>query len=310
MVLPWSLVLVTYTVESKVELGTIHMNSHCANEKSRTTDTAIRAVGTDGKTKGDRMFVKESARLEGSTKVTVDVDPGIGEGGIVEITRLVAGDDRVLAGLEGGRFEEIGLVPGGWEGEGIVIGGEDELGLTVRKVGVDEREVGVKKERDVDCVKEGREMIVVAGKGVGVIVRLVKVSSGSEEVGSELGFVIKEDGVKEGCSEDEIPEPDGRTIEPELEGLNDGEPLEDPIFDVKEGENVEVNELGGSVRFGEVDEDAETEEREEDVGLGEPDDDVGLGELDDDVRLEGPDDDVELEELDNNVEFGEVDEDK
>ena len=59
--------------------------------------------------------------------MTVNVDPGTLEGGIVEITRLVSVDTGVLMGLEGDGFWETELVSGGRENEGLPVGGKGEL---------------------------------------------------------------------------------------------------------------------------------------------------------------------------------------
>ena len=72
----------------------------------------------------------------------VNVGPGVGEGGIVEIRGLVPVNVGSLAGPEVVGVGE--LVSGGWEGEkesgGLeMLGdGKDELGSTVSKLGVGE----------------------------------------------------------------------------------------------------------------------------------------------------------------------------
>lgn len=92
MVLPSLLVVVIYTVESRVEM-------------------AIRAVGKVWKRSGEDgdgwEFVDES------TKVTVTVEPGAGEDEGVKTTRLVIVNGGLLIRLEGERFGETELESGG-----------------------------------------------------------------------------------------------------------------------------------------------------------------------------------------------------
>ena len=116
--------------------------------KSLVTDMAIKAVGNDGKTSGGdgdgRRSVDELGGLDGSTPVGVNVEPGTGEGGIVETTRVVTVNVGSPAWLEGDNTGESELVFGGFEGgeesggvgDETVVGGRDELGSIVNDVGV------------------------------------------------------------------------------------------------------------------------------------------------------------------------------
>lgn len=105
----------------------------------------------------------------------VIVGPGEGEGGGVEVTRLVTVDGGLLTRLEGDRFGETELVSGGREGEEMLFGGKDEFGLTVSELGVDEgggveRMEGVEGGGDSKDVREDSEIVGVAGEDVGVVV--------------------------------------------------------------------------------------------------------------------------------------------
>lgn len=101
--------------------------------------------------------------------------------------------------LEDDRFGGRELVSGGRE---RLVSGKDELGSTVNELGVNEggdvEGGGVEEDTGVEDVREGSETVVMFGKGVDVIVKLVKERSGGEEEGSELGFVTEEGGDTEG----------------------------------------------------------------------------------------------------------------
>lgn len=191
-VLPWSLVVVIYTVESKVE-------------------TAIRAVGKVGKRSGEdaegKDDVEKTGGLDESIRVTVTVDCGTGEDVSGEIIRLVTVDGGLLKRLEGDGEK----VSGDWEG---LVSGKDELGSMVGELGVNdvgevEGREGVEEGTGVEDVREGLETIVVVGKGVDVIVKLVKEGNGEE--GSELESVIEGGEVIEDRSKDDMF--DGETEE-------------------------------------------------------------------------------------------------
>lgn len=241
--------VVIYTVESRV-------------------DTAIRAVGNDGKRSGEvgdgRELVRKLAGLEESIRVTVTVDPGAGEGENVGVTRLVIVDGRLLltkvegdgfgetelvivgcellTRVEGDGFGETELVTVGselltrLEGDGLgeteliivdgrsltrleddrlggtellsggrerPVSGKDELASTVNELGVNEGGnveggEGVEESTDVEDVRERSDPVVTVGRGVDVIVKLVKERSAGEEEGSELGSVMEEGEVTEG----------------------------------------------------------------------------------------------------------------
>lgn len=186
-VLPsWSVVVI-YTVESRVEM-------------------AIRAVGKDGKTsEGDWTTVTVSGGPDESTTVRVNVGPGTGGDVSVETTKLVTVNGGSLTRLEGDRPGETELMSGIREGEDMLVGGKDELGLTVIELSKDEggmEDVG--EGRDVKDVREGLETVVVVGKVVdGIVEKGVGIE---EEDRSEFWFVM----------EDDILRPDGETVRLEL----------------------------------------------------------------------------------------------
>lgn len=330
--------VVIYTVESRV-------------------DTAIRAVGNDGKRSGEvgdgRELVRKLAGLEESIRVTVTVDPGAGEGENVGVTRLVIVDGRLLltrvegdgfgetelvivgsellTRVEGDGFGETELVTVGsklltrLEGDGLgetelmivdgrsptrleddrfggtellsggrerLVSGRDELGSTVNELGVNEGGnveggEGVEEGTDVEDVRERSDPVVTVGKGVDVIVKLVKERSGGEEEGSELGSVMEE-------GEDGILELDGETVRLGLKGRDKGEMLGRLVVEIEEDEDIELEKLK-DVELVELVEDVELEPLEgvelevllEDEGLVEPVEDVRPKELDEDVELSG-----------------------
>ena len=147
--------------------------------------------------------------------MAVNVEPGVGEGGIVETTKLVTVSVGFSTTLEGDKAGESELVSGGREGEeesgglenGVVVGGKDE-GSVISELGVIEGgdiegRVLVREGMDV---KEGGEMIVSLGVNVGEILSFVeeggREEGGREEGGKEEGG--KEEGGKEEGGRDEL----------------------------------------------------------------------------------------------------------
>lgn len=129
--------------------------------------------------------VDESAGLDGSAPVRVNVEPGTGEGGTVEITRVVTVNVGSSVRLKGNSVGESELVSRGWEGEGetresedgVMVGGKDDLGSMVNELGVYEGgDVGGRVEggRDVRDVGGGVKTVTLVDVDVGIIVSLVE----------------------------------------------------------------------------------------------------------------------------------------
>ena len=122
--------------------------------------------------------------------MAVNVEPGTGEGGIVEIARLVTVTVGSLAMLGGSRVVGLELVSGGEEGEEesgglgdeMVVGGKDEGSM------VDRPEVGGEEGED-ESGGLGDE-IVVGGKDEGSTVK----GLGMDEGGKVGGRVLVEEG--------------------------------------------------------------------------------------------------------------------
>jgi hypothetical protein len=202
----------------------------------------MKAVGKDGKTSGEDGDDSMS-ELEGSAPVVVNVEPGVGEGGTVEITRLVTVCVGSLAGLESVGVGESELVTGGWEvkeesgglEDEMVGGGKDELGSTVNKLGVgeggdaEEESEGLEGEMVRGEDDELGSMVNEPGVDVGVIVLFV------EEERLELGSVMEDDGVED---EDML----GEIEDTELELITDEDTVEEDDSLELDGDTVEDDE--------------------------------------------------------------------
>lgn len=235
---------------------------------------------------------------DGSNPVAVNVEPGVGEGGSVEITMVVTVDGGVLTSLEGKRVGESELVSGGWEGEEEPGGLEDETMVgrkDVRSVVVG---LGVGEDTKLD---KGGKVVIDVGRGVGTValvgVNVGKNVSSVKEVGEgeenwvglrivmEVnGLVTDEDSVTEG----DMLELEGGTVKLESEKLfSSSEGVWDVVdrlleldsvggldVGVKEGEeDVELEELGKRVEIdpGSLSERTtkdDEEVRRESVGIG------------------------------------------
>ena len=122
--------------------------------------------------------------------MAVNVEPGTGEGGVVEITRLVTVTVGSLAMLGGSRVGGEELVSGGEEGEEesrglgdeMVVGGKDEGSMVVRP------DVGGREgKEESEGLGDG---IVVGGKDEGSTVKEL----GMDEGGNVCGRVRAEEG--------------------------------------------------------------------------------------------------------------------
>ena len=305
---------------------------------------AIRAVGSVWNRSGEvEVGCEVPAGFDESVTVTMDVDPGAGEGGGVETTRLVTVNGGLLTRLDGNRLGETKLVSGGWEGEemlscekggwdvrdvgegedwtedGVSGGGweDDRLKLDGGTVESEPEGDGELLGEPVVDLKEGEkdggseELEKDGGseelkKGVGP--EELEKGVGSEELGKEVGFekLGKDVGSEE--LENDL----------ELEKLVGGVELDELEGDDELGKlvgDVELEELVGDVELEKLVGDVELEELVGDVGLGELVGDVELEKLDEEVELEELDDveleeleDIELEELED-VELEELDED-
>ena len=203
------------------------------------------------------MFVKELAGSDNSAPVGVNVEPGIGEGG-VETTKLVTVTGGSLTTLEGNRTGGLELVSGGWEGEeelggleGETAGGKDEGdrdeggkddGGEGRDEGGEGRDEGKDKGRD-EGREEGKEeeRPITNGLDVGEDTKLGERGKEVEDMGEEVEMVVsvgidvgkivplvKEDGGKEeGGIELGVTVGDGRrTKDEEMLGEIEGTELE------------------------------------------------------------------------------------
>jgi hypothetical protein len=176
--------------------------------------------------------------------VGVAVEPGTGEGGIVETTKLVTVNVGPLITLGGGRVGE--LVSGGLEGEdepgelegNTVVGGGDE-GLMVGGLGVSENAGLEGGENSEEGKPVGEEGLMVGELGVNEKTGLDEGETSEEGMRVEgewwdrVGLVIEDGGgvgseildeiegtesVSEGDTEGGMLELDGRTVELELGG--------------------------------------------------------------------------------------------
>jgi len=226
----------------------------------------MKAVGKDGKTSGEDGddSMSELAALEGSASVVVNVDPGVGEGGTVEIKRLVTVSVGSLAGLESVGVGESELVTGGWEineesgglEDEMVGGGKDELGSTVNELGVgeggNEESEGLEGEMVKGEKDELGSMVNELGVDVGVIVSFVE-----EEDWLELGSVMEDDRVEDEemlgeiedteleliTDEDTVVEDDPLELDGDTVEEDEGETVEDDEGDTVEDDDGETVEL-------------------------------------------------------------------
>ena len=205
--------------------------------------------------------------------MAVNVEPGVGEGGIVETTKLVTVSVGFSTTLEGDKAGESELVSGGREGEeesgglenGVVVGGKDE-GSVISELGVIEGgdiegRVLVREGMDV---KEGGEMIVSLGVNVGEILSFVE-EGGREEGGREEGG-REEGGKEEGGKEEGGKEEGGKEEGGKEEGGRDelGVVMEDGGGVINE---VMVGEIEDTELEMVTDEDDVTEDDSEDDTL-------------------------------------------
>ena len=181
-------------------------------------------MGIDGKTGGEDgdgwRSVKELAGSDSPASVGVNVEPGIGEGG-VEIRKSVTVSGGSLTTLEGSRAGESELMPGDWEGlmvNGSGVGedtklgerGRDEGGMSVGGMdegGMDEggMSVGGKDEGGMSVGGKDEGGISVGGKdeggmSVGGMEEGGMSVGGMEEGGMSVGG-MEEGGTDEGGKE-------------------------------------------------------------------------------------------------------------
>lgn len=198
--------------------------------------------------------------------MAVNVDPGEGEGEIIENSTVVTVTGGLLTSLEGGKVggsdetsvsgndeisvsgsDEISVngndeisVGGNDEmsvslKDGVLVGGKEETSVggrdersVVGGLGVDEDPEPDKGGRDVKDVGKEVEMVVPVGVEAENIVSSEEEDSGRvKENWVELEIVMEDEGsVTEGGVEDDMLESDGETLGLELEGCDDEELLD------------------------------------------------------------------------------------